>query len=113
MTKGLELELEPAIGMGGSIAVGSDSYAVTVIDVQRTLNKRMVRVQYDNVHATKDSSRLTERQVNLYTPNPKGRIEIFTYRKKSGNWVPLGQSVTETGVRLHLGERVQYLDPSF
>jgi hypothetical protein len=99
----------PAVGMGGSIRVGSDHYACTIVAVEskRHHAPHRVVVQQDRTEVTEEEGR----EVVKYFPRPGAECEAFTLRK-NGNWVREGDMM-KNGTRLSIGERYSYRDPSF
>lgn len=98
--------VEPQVGLGGTVLMYSDTYPVTIVRVQ----PREIVVQEDK--ATPIPGRTWPLKADDYTyeSDPKARLEIFTLRK-NGRWVKAGQSMN--GERLMVGPRKKYLDPSF
>lgn len=97
--------MNPTIGMGATIRIGSDRYPATVIDVQR--NGKTIVLQHDMMKRA-DQNGLSEDQTYLYVPNPNGKIEKATLRKH-GKFCVTGTDY----IFVHLGERDGYRDPSF
>lgn len=93
----------PCKGMAATIRVGTDCHAATVIAV--STNGRVISVQRDKATRT-DRNGQSEEQSYTYTRDPVGEIERF-YRRTDGSYRQ------RSGVRLTLGERREYCDPSF
>lgn len=103
-----QIEITPEIGMGATMPVGSDRYPYTIISVSE--NKKTIVAQRDNYTATKDSDYYSN-QKYTYASNPNAELEIFTLRK-NGAYVLDGENL-HRGMRLWIGERRAYSDPSF
>lgn len=103
-----EKQIEPEIGMGGTIYLYSDRHACTVIRVASG-GKRIV-VQHDKA-IRRDENGMSECQDYEYTPNPKGSIEVFTLRQ-NGRYIRQGEDMRK-GTQLGLGTRREYYDYSF
>ena len=91
--------VQPVVGMGATIHIRNDRYAVTIIEVSKTLRK--VRVQRDDVRWEGDTP--------VCTPDPKGETETYTLRK-DGQYHPRCQSTR--GWFLVVGTRSPHTDPS-
>lgn len=91
--------VQPAVGMGATIHIRNDRYAVTIIEVSKT--RRALKVQYDSVQWNGDTA--------VCTPDPKGDKESFTLRK-NGRYHPWGQN--SRGWFLVVGTRSPHTDPS-
>ncbi len=102
------VEIIPAVGMGATAGYGSDSYPYTVIKI--SANGKTLVVQADN-HKPAPGFDYYSNQVYTYTPNPEGETKTFTLRD-NGRWVLKGES-KKGGLRLGLGHRRYYQDPSF
>lgn len=87
------------IGDGGTIRVGSDLYACTVVAV----GPRSVSVRRDKARRV-DSNGLSEIQERVHEPDPDAELETF-------NLVYLNYRAR--GRVLTIGERRSYRDPSF
>lgn len=97
---------QPEVGMGATMLYWSDRVAGTVIEVK---GKRLVW-QEDNATRA-DQNGMSDAQTYTYTPDPEGRVEVFTLRK-NGRWVREGDSM-QNGTCLGLGYRRKYYDFSF
>jgi len=94
--------IEPKVGMGATMGVGSDCYALTVTEVS---GKRIVAQM--NKCICKDYY-AGEWEV---TPELEGGVYAFTLRK-DGTWVTEGAPL-RSGQRLWLGHQRRYEDPSY
>lgn len=109
----------PVVGMGATFLVGSDRYAMTIVEVIDKKNGTyIIGVQDDNATVTNKGSGGTGAEEYEFSPNPNGRIQYFR-AKKDSKWRGVEQSA-ETGrwiLRdfggLAIGYRSQYRDPSF
>jgi len=98
--------MDATVGTHGTYQIGSDSYPVTVIKVER--NGRIVTVQFDTFKHTGGSNYYGQQRYMVFR-NEKGRTETFT-------WKPSAKAYTLKGARhgfLHLGEWGAYQDPGF
>jgi len=102
------LEVLPVIGMGATAGYGSDSYPYTVIAI--SANGKTITVQADD-HKPAPGHHYINNQVYTYSPNPEGETKVFTLRD-NGRWVLKGEG-KKNGLRLGLGHRRYYQDPSF
>ena len=104
----------PEVGMGATMGVGSDRYAMTITEVKhfnsgaRKGQPRSVTVQSDNATIVGGNSGDGSAQYE-YTPDPNGMTREFTIRP-NGKWVQRGQGV-RFGSRLGIGHRDQHYDP--
>jgi hypothetical protein len=94
------------VGDGATVRYVSDSYAYTVIEVNR--NGKELVLQEDK--AVKVGGEWPDYEYHTY-PNPQGRIMTFTLRK-NGVWRQKGSDMRHTGASLSPGRRY-YQDPSF
>lgn len=99
--------IDPEIGMGGTVQIGSDRYAVTIIAVSRS--KREVVIQRDMYRWLKGTPG-SEDQEYEFAPNPQGETKTYT-RRQDGYFYQKGQP--RRGPYLTIGERDAYRDPSF
>jgi hypothetical protein len=98
--------MDAKIGTHGTYQIGTDSYPVTVVGVER--NGRVVTVQFDTAKHNAGSNYYGIQRHMIYR-NEKGRTEKFT-------WKPSAQCYTLKGRPhgfLHLGEWKAYTDPCF
>ena len=93
-------------GDGVTVRYVSDSYAYTVIEVNR--NGKEVVIQEDK--ANRESGTWPDYHYS-YQRNPYGRTMTFTLRK-NGVWRQKGDDMRHTGASLSPGRRF-YRDPSF
>jgi hypothetical protein len=100
--------ITPEVGMGVTMSVGSDRYPYTIVEVINPSKK--IIIQEDTARLVEGSA-MSEHQKYEYAPNPEGKLVTLT-KRKFGKWVTQGESVYG-GSRFYLGERAQYLDPSF
>jgi hypothetical protein len=98
----------PKVGDGATMAIGSDRYPGTVIEVSKS--GHTVKVRSDNYKLVGGSA-LSEDQRYEFTPNPNGAVEVFT-RRKNGRYVRKGESF-RGGLRASFGHRDAYSDPHF
>ncbi len=68
---------DPIVGMGATMQVGSDQYAVTIIGV--TPSGKTIKLQHDRVRLTKESRRGLSKdrgahQQHLFTSDPNGEV---------------------------------------
>jgi len=99
--------VKPAVGMGGTHQVGSDSYSYTIVEV--SASGKTIKAQRDTATRT-DSNGMSESQTYEFSPNPNGPIETFTLRN-NGHFYAKGQTA-----HYHPflpGKRRSYWDPSF
>lgn len=92
------------IGDGGTIRVGSDLYACTVVAV----GPRSVSVRRDKARRV-DSNGLSEIQEWSHEPDPDAELETFTRPFSGGSLVYRARCWRV----LTIGERRSYRDPSF
>lgn len=90
-------EPKPEVGMGATMAVGSDQYAATIIAVER--NGRVVYAMKDWIieDRTRDHSEYDPRDCEKFTLRGD-----TSYRKVNSRYG-----------RLYIGERNDYRDPSY
>jgi len=98
--------IEPRIGMGATLGVGSDCYPATIVEMNK--EKTKIIIQQDSFEPDKDNGYdFYSNQVYIITPDPIAKRRIFSLRK-NGSWVEmLGKQ------RLSVGHRRAYQDPSF
>ena len=109
-------QTEPEVGMGATITMHSDRYAVTIVGVELFKsgpNKgKASRIQVQRDDAVRaDKNGMSESQEYTYTPNPKAQKQTFTVRR-DGSWREAG-SVGNDGSGLIIGDRDEYYDYSF
>lgn len=97
--------LMPEVGMGATEILWSDRRAKTVVEVL-TPNKIVVR---ENCTECIDYYKSDYKILDELSNMPE---HIFT-RRKSGQWVEMGQPDKYGSVYLVLGYRTHYIDPSF
>jgi hypothetical protein len=126
-----EREIEPEIGMGVTMSVGSDRYAGTIVSIGGHRGSRMITVIADKAKLISGNIQ-SEDQVYKYTPNPKGEKRYFV--RIHGHWIEhyyrvigtvfnkkTGDFDNKYSTRLSrrdlsratLGVRETYRDPSF
>jgi hypothetical protein len=96
------------VGQGGTVALWSDCYPVTVLEVSSS--GKSIKVQEDGFRRT-DSNGLSEDQRYVYHRVSTNPVRTFTLRK-TGRYVEQG-SDAKSGPKLAVGERRAYRDPSF
>ena len=101
-------KIQPEVGMGGTIQIGSDCYPVTIVDVFP--NRKTIIIQNDKSVRT-DNNGMSESQEYTYLRNTMAAKEKFTYRK-NGYWIRKGSSMSQ-GSPLFIGHRRRYYDFSF
>jgi len=90
--------IDPEIGMGVTISVGSDRYPGTIIDVSPS--KKKITFQHDSYKRI-DSNGMSELQEYEYHQDPNGSIEQASLRK-NGRWMIVhGKTPVSIGVRNH------------
>lgn len=89
------MDQTPTIGTGCTLKIGSDSYAYTIIAIER--NGKTIAVQRDKV-------KVAEGQYT-FQPDPEGNTEEFTLRQ-NGEYRAKGKNHT----RLVIGERKENVD---
>lgn len=93
----------PYVGMGATIAYGSDRYPYEVIEV-KTAKRLVIR----SMNAKRiDNNGLSEDQEYEYSSNPKGSTEIITLRKDN-RW-----KIEKSTKVVRLGNAERYSDPHF
>lgn len=97
----------PFVGMPATIAVGSDRYPATVVEVK---TPRKIVIQEDD-SMDRANNLYTEDQKYTYFENPLGNKKVYSFRK-NGYWVEEG-SASHNGRVLFLGTRSKYRDPSY
>lgn len=100
-------ELAPHVGMGATLAVGSDRYPYTVVEVQ---SSTLITVQGDDYKRT-DSNGLSEDQGYIFIPNPDNpKVQVSL--RANGQWVAVGQRMCGA-CQFFLGRRSAYRAPAF
>ena len=95
-------KVEPTVGMGATMGVGSDSYAMTVTSVNgKRITARMNKCICKDYYAG----------VWEVLPELEGGEHAFTLRK-DGTWVA-EHAPLRNGTRLWLGCQRRYEDPQF
>lgn len=95
----------PSVGDGATYSVGSDRYAGTVIEVSKSGHRVVVQ---NDIAVAKHDNPYTESQEYEYSPDPNGRIKVFT-RRKNGIYRVQGWKHGACW----FGYRAQYEDPHF
>ena len=103
-----DLNIEPKVGMGATLAIGSDCYPFTICTVGK-YGTKYIEVQRDNYKRT-DKNGLSEMQTYEYTPDPIAEKYRYTLRK-NGRYVRKGLPMKYGGI--YIGSRRAYFDPSF
>ena len=110
-------------GMGATMYVGSDRYAMVVVEV---ISPKKIKVTYaddlENKFVTDENGNdmIPEEYMNDlrnfedYSPiagHSHGLLHTYTLRK-NGRWMPQGAGMWET-CSIHIGKAESYRDPSF
>lgn len=98
---------KPEVGMGATIVLYSDTHAATICEI---INSKTVAVKRDKakvIHGDVFSADIKYE----YERNESAQPTIFTMRK-GGVWISKGDSIRH-GLKLMLGVRQEYYDPSF
>jgi hypothetical protein len=98
-------DLEPEVGMGLTLFLGSDRYAGTIMKV--TASKKTFWFTRDVSNPTPDSDFYDE-QKYTYKPNPNEWLVKVVHERKGNNWKTPGN-----GYLVVIGKRDEYRDPSF
>lgn len=98
--------ITPEIGMGATICVGSDRYAGTIVNVNKT--GKTIHFQYDDSYVVFGNIYSGDVRYT-YTRNPHASIVVFTLRK-NGRYKEKGASMN-SGRSLIVGIRDEYCDP--
>lgn len=102
----------PEPGMGCTVIHYSDRTACTVESIGRNKKGVVTEVHVREDRATRiDSNGMSECQSYSYSPDPEGRVYIFTLRR-NGRWAQLG-SPAKGGIGILFGGRRHYHDYSF
>lgn len=100
--------MEPEIGMGATLCVGSDRYPYTIVDIvtnKRTGLATILTMRADNFRLI-GGSILSEHQEYEYTSDPAG-VAIIVRKRSDGSWkVNRGETPVVIGVKNY------YRDPS-
>lgn len=110
---------ESVVGMGATMLLWSDRRACAITNVQQARGKLIVTVQRDHATVVAGSSHDGSAEYS-YAPNPRGgehhfrreddgRWQQVVINRKTGRW----GKVDGGGRGLRIGERDEYLDPSF
>lgn len=108
---------EPVVGMGATVLLWSDRHAATITNVQQVRGKLIVTVQNDRATLVAGSSHDGSAEYR-YSRNPGGSENHFR-REDDGRWQRVvinrqtGRWGKVSGSGLRIGEREEYLDPSF
>lgn len=109
-------------GMGATMYVGSDRYAMVVVDV---ISDKKIKVtylddDYDKLVEKDGIDYLPEEYLNHYREfgeydpilgHSHGLLHTYTLRK-NGRWMPMGSEMWGT-CSIHIGKANNYMDPSF
>lgn len=119
--KSIKSDIVP--GMGATMYVGSDRYAMVVVEV---ISPKKIKVTYaddlENKFITDENGNdmMPEEYMNKlrnykdYSPmagHSHGLFHTYTLRK-NGRWMPQGTGMWET-CSIHVGKAESYMDPSF
>ena len=99
----------PEVGIGATICYYSDTRPATVISIRHHENGEPWQVV-----TQEDHHKVISREPNLtyeYSPNPNGRLQVFS-KRKNGCWVAVGEPY-KTGTMAVFGHRRYYFDPHF
>lgn len=94
------MDQTPTIGTGCTLKIGSDSYAYTIIAVER--GGKTITVQRDKVTL---AALAGSQPVHQFSPDPNGYTEQFTLRQ-NGEYRAKGKNHT----RLVIGTRKENVD---
>lgn len=97
-------DVEPEVGMGGTVMYWSDREPVTVIEVSPS--GKTVKVQADKYTRT-DSNGMSDAQQYEYERDPDGTVMTFRWSRKWSCFRNAG------GTKLVLGRRERYFDFTF
>lgn len=101
----------PEVGMGATIAMWSDRYAATIVEVvrfktgQRAGQVKTVVVQRDHVKRV-DTNGMSDAQNYQYSPNTQAARQAFNVNSK-------GQFNSKGGDKLIIGVRDEHYDYTF
>lgn len=101
--------MEPQIGMGATLGVGSDRYPYTIVEVSKS--KKRIGVRRDNYTRLDGRGPYTENQEYEYHQTQGAAEEYYTLRE-NGRWVREGESM-RGGSSMGIGQRRYYQDPHF
>lgn len=108
-----KVDVKPEVGMGATMFVGSDCYAMIVTKVHSSKNVEVAHVpdEYLDRFSVDENGvmRLSE-ELALKIYNNFGS-EKFS-KRKNGRWLPKGASLWSTGA-VRFGHAENYRDPSF
>jgi hypothetical protein len=96
--------VEPVVGMGATMGVGSHRYPYTIVEVNKT--GKTIVLQADNYELVEGDAYGSEHQVYRFFPNPDAE-KIVARLRKDGSY---GQGLN---FRFHIGHRSAYRDPHF
>lgn len=108
------ISITPEVGMGATYAVGSDRYACTIVEVlyfksgERKGQIRGVVAQDDTARVVSGSEQDGSARYEC-TPNTGAGRDVYLWNERTARYVLKGSSY----VRLGLGHRTPYRDPSF
>lgn len=103
---------KPAVGQGGSTCYLSDTYAVVVTEVStsgKTVKVRSVEASERMGETGGFGYRFRATEEDL--ANPVGPEKVFTMRS-NGRYVQKG-SPTKSGLRLSVGQAIEYRNPHY
>jgi len=108
-----ESKIEPEVGMGATLIVGSDNYPYTITEVVRDRISGRVGLftMREDVARRIDQNGLSESQEYEYESDEQGNVSIVR-RRKDGSWRVERSHGNGTGY-VHVGSRRKYRDPSF
>jgi len=96
--------IEPEVGMGATLSIGSDCYPATIIETNKTKTKIIIQQDLQEIDEGYD---YYSNQVYKFIRNPDGEKRTFTLRK-NGYWMEMnGRQI------LSIGHKRAYQDPSF
>jgi hypothetical protein len=123
-TEHVRPDREPEVGIGGTIAVGSDRYPVTIVSIPRKGVAVVVVDKHEVIAEDRDLPRGTDRRYSFTPSDPevtlaalenhpdRNRILRVYTKRSNGAWIERGAAM-QHGLRLHVGWRDAYSDPSF
>jgi hypothetical protein len=113
MTKRVKA-IEPEVGMGATLAVGSDRYPYTIVRVtlnSMTKKASIIELREDKAILLKPGGPFIEDQEYRYEPDDEGR-SLVARKRKDGNWYVERSRGRGAGL-IYIGDRRKYRDPSF
>ena len=87
-------QLNPIVGMGVTLKVGTDRYVYTIINVNNS--KKQIKIQQDICKRT-DSNGHSADQTYEYYNNPNGKIIILSLRK-----IHIGKNLEKHQNKIHV-----------